>query len=74
MNEVLAALKKAIPDCVVKMDTMGSRMTLRVSSQIFAGMSRLARQRHVKTIIKPWIDSGELHAVMLTVDDGGENE
>ena len=70
MNEVLQALEEAIPDCVVKMDTLGARMTLKISSPIFVGMSRLARQRHVKTILKPWIDSGELHAVMLTVDEG----
>ena len=35
MNEVLARLEEAFPSCVVKMNAMGSRMTLEVTSPIF---------------------------------------
>lgn len=74
MNEVLARLEEAFPSCVVKMNAMGSRMTLEVTSPIFNGVSRLERQRLVKNVLKPWIDSGELHSVMLKVSEGEVNE
>ena len=39
MNEVLARLEEAFPSCVVKMNAMGSRMTLEVTSPIFKELS-----------------------------------
>ncbi|MEC7030628.1 MAG: BolA/IbaG family iron-sulfur metabolism protein [Pseudomonadota bacterium] len=70
MNEIIELLKKEIPDSEVSFQEQGSRLALKVSSPAFKQVSRLERQRVVKRLLKPWIDSGALHAVMLTVTDG----
>ena len=70
MNEIIELLKQEIPDSKVSFKEEGSRLALKVSSPIFKQVNRLERQRMVKRLLKPWIDSGALHAVMLTVTDG----
>ena len=70
MNEIIELLKKEIPNSQVVFQQEGARLMLKVSSPIFKQQSRLERQRAVKCLLKPWIDSGALHAVMLTVTDG----
>lgn len=49
----------------VAVDSDGHHYQLTVVSEQFIGLSRLARQKWVYTILKDWIVSGELHAVEM---------
>ncbi|MCP8352082.1 BolA/IbaG family iron-sulfur metabolism protein [Candidatus Synchoanobacter obligatus] len=72
MNEIIELLKREIPDSEILFDGGGSRVSIAVTSPFFSGMSRLQRQRYVKKLLEPWIDSGSLHAVTLKVSSGEE--
>lgn len=67
MNEIVRLLKEKIEDAEVDYQASGSHLMLSVQSKIFEGMSRVQRQRYVKQILAPFIESGELHAVNLKV-------
>ena len=70
MKEIVETLETNIPGAHVSAEMKGAHLTLSVSSVFFKGQSRLARQRFVKGLLTPWIDSGEVHAVCLHVKDG----
>ncbi len=72
MNDIIKILKQEIPESQINLKGDGSRLELMITSPFFKGVSRLERQRIVKRLLKPWIDSGVVHAVMLTVKDGEE--
>lgn len=67
MNEIIALLEKEIKDVELDYQFMGSKLMLQVVSPVFKGMSRVERQRYVKRILFPFIESGELHAVSLKI-------
>lgn len=69
MIQVIEALEKNIPDVAVDYQLQGSKLQLKVVAPMFAGLSRLDRQRFVKKILAPYIDSGQLHAVSLVVGE-----
>lgn len=67
MNEIIERLKENIEDAEVDYQASGSRLILSVYSDVFKSMNRVERQRYVKKILSPFIESGELHAVSLKV-------
>lgn len=72
MQEIIDLIKTEIPNSDVHMVLNGAYMTLEVCADHFEGINRLNRQRLVKGLLKPWIDSGEVHAVCLKVITPGE--
>lgn len=74
MQEIIDLIKTHVPNSEVSMTLNGAYMTLGVCSDYFEGIGRIQRQRLVKKILKPWIDSGELHAVCLKVMTPGEKD
>lgn len=69
MIAVIEALEEKIPDVVVESQVSGSHLKLKIVAPMFATYSRIERQRFVKQILAPFIESGELHAVSLEVGD-----
>ena len=74
MQEIIDLIKTHIPNADVAMTLNGAYMTLNVCSEAFSDVSRLQRQRMVKELLKPWIDSGEIHAVCLKAMTPGERD
>ena len=72
MKEIIQTLEMNIPNAQVSADMQGAHLNLKVVSSFFETMGRLQRQRYVKGILKPWIDSGQVHAVCLKVETVGE--
>lgn len=73
MHEIINFLKQKIPNSDISYLAEGAKMQLKISSEMFITMTRLERQRYVKKLLAPWIESGELHAVTLQIT-GREEE
>lgn len=73
MKEIIEKLKDNIPGVDVSAEQKGAHFKLKIISDFFKGQSRLQRQRFVKGLLSPWIESGEIHALCLKVEDLGEN-
>ena len=72
MKEIVEKIEDNIPGVEVSAEMKGAHLSLKVTSDFFRGQSRLQRQRFVKGLLAPWIESGQVHALCLKVDDSGE--
>ena len=73
MEVIISFLKEQIPNSDIKYITEGAKMKLSITAEMFSNMTRLDRQRHVKRLLTPWIETGELHAVVLQINGRGDN-
>lgn len=67
MNEIITLLREKILDADIDYEASGSHLVLNIKASIFKDMNRIQRQRYVKQILAPFIESGQLHAVSLQV-------
>ena len=66
-NEIEALLRERFPEAEIRGDgSDGVHMAAMVVDESFRGMNRVQQQRAVMAVVKPKIDSGELHALALT--------
>jgi acid stress-induced BolA-like protein IbaG/YrbA len=65
LDEIQAKLEAGVQDSTVTMQGDGCNCSTVVVSNVFEGMSLLARQKMVLAIVRPEIDSGELHALTI---------
>ena len=65
LDEIQAKLEAGVQDATVTMQGDGCNCSTVVVSNVFEGMSLLARQKMVLATVRPEIDSGELHALTI---------
>ncbi|MDC0407122.1 BolA/IbaG family iron-sulfur metabolism protein [Candidatus Thioglobus sp.] len=65
LDEIQAKLEAGVQDSTVTMKGDGCNCSTVVVSNVFEGMSLLARQKMVLATVRPEIDSGELHALTI---------
>ena len=68
MNDMIDKLHRDIPGSKITYVSEGAKMRLSIRAKLFTSMSRLERQRYVKKLLSPWINSGELHAVTMQIE------
>jgi acid stress-induced BolA-like protein IbaG/YrbA len=65
LDEIQAKLEAGVQDSTVTMQGDGCNCSTVVVSNVFEGMSLLARQKMVLATVRSEIDSGELHALTI---------
>lgn len=64
-HKVKALIEGALPDATVEVVGDGQHFQALIVSSAFEGKTRLARERLVNSHLKPYFDSGELHALAM---------
>jgi acid stress-induced BolA-like protein IbaG/YrbA len=66
-HEIETLLREKFPDAEITVQgDDGAHFNGMVIDESFRGMNRVQQQRAVMEVVKPKIDSGELHALALT--------
>jgi acid stress-induced BolA-like protein IbaG/YrbA len=66
-HEIETLIKEQLPNATVQIEGEdGVHFQGLVIDESFRGMNRIQQQRAVMAIIKPKVDSGEIHALGLT--------
>ena len=66
-HEIEALLRQSFPEAQIRIEgDDGAHFQGMVVDESFRGMNRVQQQRAVMAVVKPKIDSGELHAWALT--------
>ena len=66
-HEIEALLRQSFPEAQIRIEgDDGAHFQGMVIDESFRGMNRVQQQRAVMAVVKPKIDSGELHALALT--------
>lgn len=66
-HEIEALLRQSFPEAQIRIEgDDGAHFQGMVVDESFRGMNRVQQQRAVMAVVKPKIDSGELHALALT--------
>ena len=66
-HEIESLLRESFPDAAITVQgDDGAHFQGMVIDESFRGMNRVQQQRAVMAVVKPKIDSGELHALALT--------
>lgn len=65
-TEIEAILQQALPHTLIQINTNDQvHFEAIIVSEIFTGQSRLNRQRKIYSILNPFLQSGEIHALAL---------
>lgn len=65
-NEVETLLQKALPHTLIKVESADQvHFEVLAVSEAFTHQSRIARQRIVYSVLGPYLQSGEIHALAL---------
>lgn len=67
LNELQQLLKQAYPQAQVDVQGDGTHFFIKIVDDYFQGWSLIKRQRDVYSHLQTYIDSGELHAVSMSV-------
>ncbi len=62
---ILTAIQNAVPNADISLEGEGCQFTAVVASPSFEGLSQVRRQQQILAGLKPWLETGELHAVTL---------
>ncbi|MEJ6401684.1 BolA/IbaG family iron-sulfur metabolism protein [Yoonia sp. 2307UL14-13] len=66
-HEIETLLRDSFPNATIQIEgNDGAHFQGMVIDESFRGMNRIQQQRAVMAVVKPKIDSGELHALALT--------
>ena len=60
-----AVLRKKLPQCELELVAESNKLSLKVVSNEFAGLSRVKRQQKIYALLDDRIKSGEIHAVSM---------
>lgn len=65
IEQLKTEIEKTLPGATADVSGGGGHFSIRVTSQVFRGLSMLEQQRKVYAIITPWMkgDSAPVHAV-----------
>lgn len=69
-------IAEALPCEALRVDGDGQHFEALIVSDRFVGLNRVCRQQVVNTVLRPYFDSGELHALSmktLTSDEWSES-
>ena len=70
-SAVEAAVRSQVADAEVSVVVEGNRALIEVTSDVFADMNRVNRQRTVYACIEDMISDGRLHAVTIRANPRG---
>ncbi|HER34849.1 MAG: BolA/IbaG family iron-sulfur metabolism protein [Halothiobacillaceae bacterium] len=62
-NEIIKLIQAELPDAQVRPDGEGCNFRIAVTSGAFVGKSLLQQHQLLNRILKPALESGDLHAV-----------
>jgi acid stress-induced BolA-like protein IbaG/YrbA len=60
-----AVLRKKLPHCELELVAESNKLSLKIVSNEFAGLSRVKRQQKIYALLDDRIKSGEIHAVSM---------
>ena len=64
-SELIQRISAQFPEGQVIVEVDGNRADIRVTSEVFRGMSRVKQQQAVYACIEDYISDGRLHAVNI---------
>ena len=70
--EIRSLLAEGLADCEIEIMAEGNKIGLRLTGEVFAGMSRVKRQQMVYGLLNEKIASGEIHAVSMDCKTAAE--
>ncbi|HHQ69298.1 MAG TPA: BolA/IbaG family iron-sulfur metabolism protein [Halothiobacillaceae bacterium] len=62
-QDIIRMIQAELPDAEVRPDGEGCNFRIAVTSSAFSGKTLLQQHQMLNNILKPALDSGELHAV-----------
>ena len=60
-----AVLRENLPHCELELVAESNKLSLKILSNEFAGLSRVKRQQKIYALLDDRIKSGEIHAVSM---------
>ena len=64
-EKIEAIIRSNLPDCTVSVEGDGRHFEAKIISDVFEGLSLLARQRKVYSFLSTYIQQGTIHALSL---------
>lgn len=64
-EKIRELIKAQLPDAQVATSGEECNFTIEVTSEAFVGKSPLQRHRMINDVFKPYLESGELHALSI---------
>lgn len=74
LNQLQDLLQQAYPNAQVDVQGDGTHFFITLIDDYFQGLSLIKRQRDVYSYLQSYIDSGELHAVSMSIKTPSEVE
>jgi acid stress-induced BolA-like protein IbaG/YrbA len=65
VSAIEAVLREKLPQCELELVAESNKLSLKVVSNEFAGLSRVKRQQKIYALLDDRIKSGEIHAVSM---------
>ena len=63
IDEIKVKILEKLPDAKIEMDGDGYHFEAMIISTAFEGLNRIKRSQLVYSVLNPWIETGELHAI-----------
>lgn len=70
--QIRALLESGLPNCEIEMMAEGNKIGLRLTGDLFEGLSRVKRQQLVYGLLDEKISTGEIHAVSMDCKTNSE--
>ena len=64
-SAIKSTLQKELPQCELEIAVEGNKLSLKIISDEFDGLSRVKRQQKIYVLLDDRIKSGEIHAVSM---------
>jgi acid stress-induced BolA-like protein IbaG/YrbA len=64
-SAIKSTLQKGLPQCELEIAVEGNKLSLKIISDEFDGLSRVKRQQKIYVLLDDRIKSGEIHAVSM---------
>jgi acid stress-induced BolA-like protein IbaG/YrbA len=71
-DRIETLIADGLPCETLQVEGDGQHFEVLIVSAHFAGKSRVQRQQTVNALLRPWFDSGELHALSMKTLTPGE--
>ena len=64
-SAIKSTLQEGLPQCELEINIEGNKLSLKIISDEFDGLSRVKRQQKIYVLLDDRIKSGEIHAVSM---------
>lgn len=64
-SAIKSTLQEGLPQCELEIAIEGNKLSLKIVSDEFDGLSRVKRQQRIYVLLDDRIKSGEIHAVSM---------